>query len=139
MSHQNYRQSDVFAITTITVSIGVIGIVIGLTIPMVALRLNLAGISESIIGLISAAPAIGMLIISPFARRIVQWIGKRFAMLLATIVSAISLLPLMGSLPLELLFPLRLTTGIASGVMICLGETWINELSPDNKRGRILA
>lgn len=139
MSHQNYRQSEVFAITTITVSIGVIGIVIGLTIPMVALRLNLAGISESLIGLISAAPAIGMLIISPFARHIVQWIGKRFAMLLATIVSAISLLPLMGSLPLELLFPLRLITGIASGVMICLGETWINELSPDNKRGRILA
>ncbi|MDX7456920.1 MFS transporter, partial [Klebsiella pneumoniae] len=27
----------------------------------------------------------------------------------------------------------------ASGVMICLGETWINELVPDNKRGRILA
>ncbi|WP_163373700.1 MFS transporter, partial [Escherichia coli] len=55
------------------------------------------------------------------------------------IISAISLLPLMGSLPLEFLFPLRLITGIASGVMICLGETWINELVPDNKRGRILA
>ncbi|HHG0472328.1 TPA: MFS transporter [Proteus mirabilis] len=139
MLQQNYRQSEPFAITTITASIGVIGIVIGLTIPMVALRLNLAGISESIIGLISAAPAMGMLIISPFARYIVQWLGKRLAMLLATIISAISLLPLMGSLPLEFLFPLRLITGIASGVMICLGETWINELVPDNKRGRILA
>ena len=63
-----------------------------------------------------------MLIISPFARYIVQWLGKRLAMLLATIISAISLLPLMGSLPLEFLFPLRLITGIASGVMICLGR-----------------
>ncbi|MGR6438455.1 hypothetical protein ACU42Y_04395 [Proteus mirabilis] len=44
MLQQNYRQSELFAITTITVSIAVIGIVIGLTIPMVALRLNLAGI-----------------------------------------------------------------------------------------------
>lgn len=139
MSYQNYRQSEVFSITTITLSIGVIGIVIGLTIPIVALRLNVAGINGTIIGLISAAPAMGMLIVSPFARHIVQWVGKRLAMLFATIISALSLIPLMGSLSLELLFPLRLLTGIASGVMICLGETWINELSPDNKRGRILA
>ncbi|WP_337236024.1 hypothetical protein, partial [Vibrio cholerae] len=81
------------------------------------LRLNLVGISESIIGLISAAPAIGMLVVSPFARRIVQWVGKRFAMLLATIVSAISLLPLMGSLPLELLFPKQIITPLAIPVI----------------------
>lgn len=72
MSHQNYRQSEVFAITTITVSIGVIGIVIGLTIPMVALRLNLAGISESIIGLISAAPAIGMFLLGVLCNGLVN-------------------------------------------------------------------
>ncbi|KLN97898.1 MFS transporter [Moellerella wisconsensis] len=136
---QNFRRSPFFAIFTITASIAVIGIVIGLSIPMVALRLNNNGISEFYIGLISAAPAFGMLLIAPAVQKIAQLSGKRYAMLIATIISAISLLPLLSSLPLWLLFPLRLITGLASGVMICLGETWINELSPENRRGRILA
>ncbi len=136
---QHFRRSPSFAIFTITMSIAVIGIVIGLSIPMVALRLNNYGINELYIGIISAAPALGMFLIAPVVQRIVRWSGKRKAMLLATLVSALSLLPLLSSLPLWLLFPLRLVTGLASGVLICLGETWINELSPENKRGRILA
>lgn len=135
----NFRHSPSFAIFTITTSIAVIGIVIGLSIPMVALRLNNYGVNELTIGIISAAPALGMFLIAPVVQRIVQWSGKRKAMLIATIISGISLLPLLSTLPLWLLFPLRLITGLASGVMICLGETWINELSPENKRGRILA
>lgn len=138
-SFQHFRRSASFAIFTITTSIAVIGIVIGLSIPMVALRLNNFGVSELYIGIISAAPALGMFLIAPVVQRIVKWCGKRKAMLIATVISAISLLPLLSSLPLWLLFPLRLITGLASGVMICLGETWINELSPENKRGRILA
>ncbi|EKT52919.1 MFS transporter [Providencia burhodogranariea] len=136
---QHLRRTPSFAIFTITTSIAVIGIVIGLSIPMVALRLNNAGISELYIGVISAAPALGMFLIAPVVRRIVHWCGKRQAMLIATIISAISLLPLLSSLPLWLLFPVRLITGLASGVLICLGETWINELCPENRRGRILA
>ncbi|HBO22387.1 MAG TPA: MFS transporter [Providencia sp.] len=136
---QNIRRSPSFAIFTITTSIAVIGIVIGLSIPMVALRLNNYGVGELYIGIISAAPALGMFLIAPVVQRIVQWCGKRKAMLAATVISAISLLPLLSSLPLWLLFPLRLITGLASGVLICLGETWINELSSENKRGRILA
>lgn len=136
---QHFRRSIFFAIFTITASIGVIGIVIGLSIPMVALRLHNFGVSELYIGIISAAPALGMLLIAPAVQKIAQMSGKRYAMLIATIISAISLLPLLASLPLWLLFPLRLITGLASGVMICLGETWINELSPENRRGRILA
>ncbi|MEY0232275.1 MFS transporter [Providencia manganoxydans] len=135
----HFRYSPSFAIFTITTSIAVIGIVIGLSIPMVALRLNNYGISELYIGIISAAPALGMFLIAPVVQRIVYWCGKRQAMLIATVVSAISLLPLLSSLPLWLLFPLRLITGLASGVLICLGETWINELSPESRRGRILA
>lgn len=135
----HFRHSPSFAIFTITTSIAVIGIVIGLSIPMVALRLNNYGISELYIGIISAAPALGMFLIAPVVQRIVYWCGKRQAMLIATVISAISLLPLLGSLPLWLLFPLRLITGLASGVLICLGETWINELCPENRRGRILA
>lgn len=137
LPHFRYRPS--FAIFTITTSIAVIGIVIGLSIPMVALRLNNYGISELYIGIISAAPALGMFLIAPVVQRIVYWCGKRQAMLIATVISAISLLPLLSSLPLWLLFPLRLITGLASGVLICLGETWINELSPESRRGRILA
>lgn len=136
---QQLRRTPSFAIFTITTSIAVIGIVIGLSIPMVALRLNNAGISELYIGIISAAPALGMFLIAPVVQRIVRWCGKRQAMLIATIISAISLLPLLSTLPLWLLFPIRLITGLASGVLICLGETWINELCPENKRGRILA
>ncbi|ETS31318.1 MFS transporter [Photorhabdus temperata] len=139
MNSRHYRNSRFFAIFAITSSIAVIGIVIGLTIPMVALRLNSQGIDELYIGLISAAPALGVLLSAPVVQKIVVLIGKKHAMLIATVVSAVSLLPLLSSLSMELLFPLRLMTGAASGLIICLGETWINELSEENKRGRILA
>ncbi|WP_445496157.1 MFS transporter [Photorhabdus sp. SF281] len=139
MNSRHYRNSRFFAIFAITSSIAVIGIVIGLTIPMVALRLNSQGIDELYIGLISAAPALGVLLSAPVVQKIVVLIGKKHAMLIATVVSAVSLLPLLSSLPMTLLFPLRLITGAASGLMICLGETWINELAEENIRGRILA
>ncbi|MDB6374371.1 MULTISPECIES: MFS transporter [Photorhabdus] len=139
MSSRDYRNNNFFAIFTITTSVAVIGIVIGLTIPMIALRLNSQGIDELYIGLISAAPALGVLLSAPVVQKIVALVGKKHAMMIATGVSAGSLLPLLGSLPMELLFPLRLVTGAANGLMICLGETWINELSEENKRGRVLA
>lgn len=93
---QHFRRTPSFAIFTITTSIAVIGIVIGLSIPMVALRLNNYGVSELYIGIISAAPALGMFLIAPMVQRIVRWCGKRQAMLVATIISAISLLPLLS-------------------------------------------
>ncbi|MCC8385021.1 MFS transporter [Photorhabdus laumondii subsp. laumondii] len=139
MNSRDYRNNNFFAIFTITTSVAVIGIVIGLTIPMIALRLNSQGIDELYIGLISAAPALGVLLSAPVVQKIVALVGKKHVMMIATGVSAGSLLPLLGSLPMELLFPLRLVTGAASGLMICLGETWINELSEENKRGRVLA
>ncbi|NHB62952.1 MFS transporter [Photorhabdus sp. RW14-46] len=139
MNSRDYRNNNFFAIFTITSSVAVIGIVIGLTIPMIALRLNSQGIDELYIGLISAAPALGVLLSAPVVQKIVALVGKKHVMMIATGVSAGSLLPLLGSLPMELLFPLRLVTGAASGLMICLGETWINELSEENKRGRVLA
>ncbi|WP_434525985.1 MFS transporter [Photorhabdus asymbiotica] len=139
MNIRDYRSNNFLAIFTITTSIAVIGIVIGLTIPMIALRLNSQGVDELYIGLISAAPALGVFLSAPLVQRIVALIGKKHAMMIATGVSAVSLLPLLGSLPMELLFPLRLITGAANGLMICLGETWINELSEENKRGRVLA
>ncbi len=74
---QNCRRSPFFAIFTITMSIAVIGIVIGLSIPMVALRLHNYGVNELYIGIISAAPALGMFLIAPVVQRIVLWSGKR--------------------------------------------------------------
>ncbi|MCW2256464.1 hypothetical protein M2263_002555 [Providencia alcalifaciens] len=71
---QHFRHTPSFAIFTITTSIAVIGIVIGLSIPMVALRLNNAGISELYIGIISAAPALGMFLIAPVVQRICTFV-----------------------------------------------------------------
>jgi MFS family permease len=55
------------------------------------------------------------------------------------LASALSILLLKASADLRVWFPLRWIMGAASGIIVAIGEAWINELADDRKRGRIVA
>ena len=120
-------------------SVAVAGFATGLSIPLVSLRLNAQGHNELIIGLMAAAPALGFMLTAPFVRGLSAALGMRTTMLACIAASAISIALLDVTAHLTAWFALRVLMGAASGVLIALGETLVNELSPHGHRGRAVA
>ncbi|RMO87136.1 MFS transporter [Pseudomonas syringae pv. philadelphi] len=120
--------------------VSIIGLSIGSTVPVVALRLYQAGAPNVQIGLMSALPAAGMMM-SAF---IVGWLCKRLSRrhiyLCCFSLSALSI-AVLEVIPstLAILAVARLAMGLAAGTIIILGESWVNEIAMDSYRGRIVA
>ena len=121
-------------------AVSVVGLSMGTTLPLVALRLHEAGASSLSIGVISALPAAGMIIAALLTHRLCRYYSGRqlylgcFAICVA---ACLALLP--ADLPLVALAIARLALGIAMGVVIILGESWVNELCSEEKRGQVVA
>ncbi|WP_286975081.1 MFS transporter [Pseudomonas sp.] len=121
-------------------AVSVVGLSMGLTLPLVSLRLLEAGASPLQIGILSAMPAAGMILsafmVAPLCRR---FSGRHLYLmcfaLCAASCSAIEWLPD----SLGWLAAARLTLGVGMGVAVILGESWVNELCDENKRGQIVA
>lgn len=121
-------------------AVSVVGLSMGATLPLVALRLHEAGFSTLQIGLVSALPAAGMILaaflVGPLSRRL----SGRNLYLLCFVVCALCTSALEW-LPdsLALLGLARLGLGVAMGVAVILGESWVNELCESSKRGQLVA
>lgn len=123
----------------VIISIAVVGFATGLTIPLVSLRMYGQGYDELLIGIMAAVPALGFVLSAPLLRRLVARFGSKRVLLTCFAVSAVSVLLLEAVPNVMLWFPLRLAMGAAAGIIIAIGESWINELAEDSKRGRIVA
>lgn len=121
-------------------TVSVVGLSMGATLPLVALRLHGAGAGSLAIGLMSALPAAGMILSAVLVNRLCQHFSGRqlylmcFALCLA---ASAALLPEAPSLPI--LAAARLLLGLGMGVLVILGESWVNELCDERKRGQIVA
>ncbi|ROP35781.1 MFS transporter [Saccharothrix texasensis] len=129
------RWEPVAAICTVAV----VGLVTGLTVPLVSLRLSGGGASSALIGTAAALPAVGILAavmcLGPLTWR---W---RVKPLLVTgmLGSAVStgLLAVTDDVPVWLV--LRFAGGVFAGLLLVLGETWINAVTAEATRGRWIA
>ena len=120
-------------------SIGVVGLGLGATIPLTALRLDQRGIGTDIIGIITATSAFGILAATPFVSRWVARHGPRGCMTGAITIGALST-GLMEATDNVLLWGvLRFVFGACMGVLFTIGEAWVNHLAPVNSRGRVVA
>ncbi|WP_277963536.1 MFS transporter [Pseudomonas sp. RIT-To-2] len=118
----------------------VAGICLGATAPLTALRLLDAGASAAQIGLLSALPAVGMMLAASLCAALTRRFNRRqlFQACLALCLASVALLePLRDSL--YALAGLRLAMGLGMGVVIILSEAWINELCSDQRRGQSIA
>ncbi|MDC8759573.1 MFS transporter [Janthinobacterium fluminis] len=133
---RNMPWRDFFALV---VSIGVVGLGLGATMPLTALTLDQRGVGTDIIGMITAVSAVGILAASPFVSGWVARFGPRATMIGAVWAGALAtaLMQLTDSLPAWAL--LRFVFGGAMGVLFTIGEAWVNRLAPDNSRGRVVA
>ncbi|MCC8249410.1 MFS transporter [Saccharothrix luteola] len=129
------RWEPVAAICTVAV----VGLVTGLTVPLVSLRLSSGGASGALIGTAAALPAVGILAavlcLGPLTWR---WRVKPL-LIVGMLGSAAStgLLAVTGSVPA--LLALRFAVGVFAGLLLVLGETWINAITAEATRGRWIA
>ncbi|EIK97177.1 major facilitator transporter [Pseudomonas sp. M47T1] len=118
----------------------VTGICLGATAPLTALRLLEGGASAAQIGILSALPAVGMMLAASLCARLSRRFHRRqlFQACLAVCLASVALLePARHSL--YALAGLRLGMGLGMGLVIILSEAWINELSSDQRRGQSIA
>ncbi|WP_271409787.1 MFS transporter [Pseudomonas sp. Q1-7] len=130
------RWGTYFAVCGAVISIG---LALGVTMPLVSLRLEGWGYDTFAIGVMAATPAVGVLLGAVLAGRLAARLGTTTLMQLCLLVGALSvaLLALVQSYPVWLV--LRLLIGIALTVVFILGESWINQLAVEEWRGRLVA
>jgi MFS family permease len=130
------RWGTYFAVCAAVISIG---LALGVTMPLVSLRLESWGYDSFAIGVMAATPAVGILLGASLAGRLAAYFGTTRLMQLCLLAGALSvgLLALMQNYAVWLL--LRLLIGVALTVVFILGESWINQLAVEKWRGRLVA
>ncbi|SYX88021.1 MFS transporter [Pseudomonas reidholzensis] len=130
------RWATYFAVLASVLSVG---LALGVSMPLVSLRLESWGYGEFAIGVMAAMPAIGVLLGASLASRLAGWLGVPAAMRLCLWGGALSigLVAVLPSYPLWL--GLRLLIGMSLTVVFILGESWINQLVVEQWRGRLVA
>ena len=130
------RWGAYFAVCLSVISIG---LALGLTMPLVSLRLESWGYGSFAIGVMAATPAAGVLLGALISGRLAARLGTPRLMRWCLLSGAFSvgLLALLQSYPVWLL--LRLLIGVQLTVVFILGESWINQLAVEKWRGRLVA
>ncbi|MGF1528419.1 MAG: MFS transporter [Candidatus Competibacterales bacterium] len=124
------------ALLAVIACISITGLSMGLTIPLISLRLEMQGVDTLAIGLMAAAPALAILVTAPWVPALVAHMGGRGALLVGLGLAAGCLVAMAHSHHYGLWLGLRLLLGAATGVLFTVAETWINRLAPPARRGR---
>ncbi|HDZ55613.1 MAG TPA: MFS transporter [Pseudomonas xinjiangensis] len=124
---------------TVTAAVVIVGLALGITLPLVSLRLDGWGYDAFAIGIMAGMPAIGVILGAKVAGRLAGFFGSENLLRLVMGCSALSvaLLALWPSYALWLI--LRLVLGVSLTITFILGESWINQLIEDRLRGRLVA
>ncbi|MFV3306889.1 MFS transporter [Pseudomonas sp. NY15181] len=121
-------------------AVSIVGLSLGATLPLVALRLLENGASALQIGILSAVPAAGMTLAAALVDRLCQLMSRRRLYLLCFVLCTASTAAIeFSGHSLWLLGIARLALGVGMGIAIILGEAWVNELCGENNRGTIVA
>ena len=123
----------------VTAAVVIVGLALGVTLPLVSLRLHEWGYSTFAIGVMAGMPAVGIVLGAKLTGRLAGQLGSENALRLVMACSAVSvvLLAVWPSYAVWLL--LRLVLGISLTVTFVIGESWINQLVVDRLRGRLVA
>lgn len=118
--------------------IAVYGCTIGVAGPLLGLTLEARGVERSTIGALASTPAVAMLLFAPLVPRLVRRFGLRrflWACLASEFLMFLAL-PAFDRLPAW--FAIRFVMGVSAVGLFVAAEAWINQLAPDESRGRLI-
>jgi MFS family permease len=118
--------------------IAIVGMALGLLTPLLSVRMQQAGASNSAIGLLAAVTAIATMFTGPMVPKLSRMIGGR-RLLLAGIAIALVMMPSFHLIDdWHFWYPLRFFLSFALTTLFVLTEIWINAVTPNEIRGRVL-
>jgi len=116
----------------------VFGLIYSLSATLIALDLMELGMSETFIGANAAMHAVGVLGMAFLLPRIAAFFGIRETMIGSLFLSAVLLILFPAMPAIWLWFPLRILLGAVSEALFVLSETWLNALSKEENRAKIM-
>jgi MFS family permease len=119
-------------------STGTVGLSIGLMIPLTSIVLEQRGITFIAIGLNATVYSLAILLTGPFLPAIIHRIGLLKSMFTGALLSGVFVVCLSLNDSLWLWFMLRFCMGFSGGMHWVGSEAWINEMAPEQRRGRIV-
>ncbi len=126
------------SLATIISMISVVGLTLGLTLPLLAIILERRGVPATMIGLNTAVQALGLLVVTPFVPRLLRALGTKPFLVTNLAITAASLLALRWFDSLGSWFVLRFLLGVAESGLFTVSEAWINAVAPEGRRGRTM-
>ncbi|MCJ8169529.1 MFS transporter [Atopomonas sediminilitoris] len=138
MRHDD-QQSRWLTFLAVASSVVLVGLALGVSLPLVSLRLEAQGYGSFAIGVMAAMPAVGTLLGARLSGYLSARLGGPRSVQLSLLVSAVAV-GLLSWLPhYSVWLVLRLALGICLTVTFVLGESWINQLAEEHYRGRWVA
>ncbi len=129
------RQSAAAAIACMAI----FGVTMAMSTPMIGLILESRDVSRTAIGALGAVPALSLILTNPFIPMVVRKLGFRpfiFGCIVMELILVL-LMPVLDSLPAW--FILRALMGMSVNGLFVASETWINMVTEDRNRGRVIA
>ncbi|WP_339098462.1 MFS transporter [Pectobacterium brasiliense] len=132
-----YSREANFTTLNMIIAASLVGLVTGYTLPLISLKLAELGHSTATLGILAALPAAGMML-SSF---VTPWLSRHLhaSYLLSSsliVLAASTVASFLLSHPVSLILP-RLLTGLASGVLVVLGETWVTSRASDKHKATL--
>ena len=129
------RRSSLIAVIA---CITVVGMGLGVSIPLLALLMERNGVPASIIGLNTAMPALATFALTPFIPGLLRRFSAISFLLACILVSALAM-PAYYLFPnVWVWFPIRFVNGLALTGLFVVSEFWINTLADEKNRGRLI-
>ena len=119
-------------------SISVVGIAIGLGMPLLSVILESRGHSASMIGLNTAVAGLASIAGAPLATPLAMRLGVAWTMLLMIAIGALAFVGFHFAPDFWMWFPLRVALHISLTVLFILSEFWISTSAPPSRRGLVL-
>ncbi|TPN88412.1 MFS transporter [Mesorhizobium sp. CU2] len=119
-------------------SISVVGIAIGLGMPLLSVILESRGHSASMIGLNTAVAGLASIAGAPLATPLAMRLGVAWTMLWMIFIGALAFVGFHFAPDFWMWFPLRVVLHISLTVLFILSEFWISTSAPPQRRGLVL-
>jgi MFS family permease len=119
-------------------SISVVGIAIGLGMPLLSVILESRGVSATMIGLNTAVAGLASIAAAPIATPLAGRFGVVWTMLAMIALGAFAFVGFYFADSFWMWFPLRAALHVALTVLFILSEFWISTSAPPHRRGFVL-
>jgi len=132
------RATDWASVAALITCIGVFGLALGLTYPLLSIMMAGAGFSDFMIGFNGATTCLGVILAVFCLPRLLHRFGAFRVVVFSLAGVAIFLLALPFTDPLIAWPPLRVALGFCLNAIFVVSEAWLNTVTAERIRGRVI-